>query len=289
MTERDHDKDRRDRSRDRGHQGRDTGRRRDSRDRSRDRDRDRDRGKDNKEKERERSRGRTNVDTSVKGTEDEGRREKQRLAVTSTGHSAGIHSAASFGQEEKQLRREREKALEEFNRQNADSNADTVYRDKKGRKLDMLSEFMRQQALAEGKKVAIQQAQFEWGLGAVQKKDHEEAQKELVELADEPFARMANDPKLEKIRKGVIRDGDPMADYFVKKQEKTVPGSTTTSRTGKPLYKGPNPTPNRFGIRPGYRWDAVDRSNGFEQKALTKLNEKSAFKEDEYKWSVSDL
>ena len=30
-------------------------------------------------------------------------------------------------------------------------NAETVYRDKKGKKLDMLNEFMRQQAVREGK------------------------------------------------------------------------------------------------------------------------------------------
>lgn len=106
-----------------------------------------------------------------------------------------------------------------------------------------------------------------------------------------------DDPKLEKMRKEALRDGDPMAEYFAKNQEKerSRRGKDSSSEgigngaTAKPLYKGPNPTPNRFGIRPGYRWDAIDRGNGFEKKVLLSLSEKSALKEDEYKWRVSDL
>ena len=40
---------------------------------------------------------------------------------------------------------------------------ETVYRDKKGKKLDMLSEFMRQQNTEESKKLKLEQAQYEWG------------------------------------------------------------------------------------------------------------------------------
>ncbi len=124
---------------------------------------------------------------------------------------------------------------------------------------------------------------------------------------------MDND-RLEAVRKEVIRDGDPMAAYFAQQQREQeeqeeqqqgentviamdVEGGNRNSNSNrnqvlkskKPMYSGPTPAPNRFMIRPGYRWDAVDRGNSYEHKVLTRNNDRNALKEDEYKWSVSDM
>ena len=117
----------------------------------------------------------------------------------------------------------------------------------------MLSEFMRQQSSEENKKLKLEQAQFEWGRGAVQKKDEEELKRELIEISQQPFARTIDDPKLELSRKVELRDGDPMLAFFRKKEKLKYVAelkleSLTTNTTRKPLYEGPLPTPNRSSV-----------------------------------------
>jgi hypothetical protein len=66
---------------------------------------------------------------------------------TSSGHSSGLQSGRQFGQKEKELKikRDAENAKLATEGQN-----ETIYRDKRGRKLDALTEFMRQSAVEEG-------------------------------------------------------------------------------------------------------------------------------------------
>jgi pre-mRNA-splicing factor CWC26 len=80
------------------------------------------------------------------------------------------------------------------------------------------------------------------------------------------LARYADDKDLNEELKEQERWNDPAAAFLTKKK-------AGTSKTGRPLYQGAAP-PNRFGIRPGHKWDGVDRGNGFEAKWFQAQNRK---------------
>jgi pre-mRNA-splicing factor CWC26 len=101
----------------------------------------------------------------------------------------------------------------------------------------------------------------------------------LVKAAAAPFARYAGDAELEAELKKRSRDGDPMATQLV----------SATTATGKPRYTGPPGPANRYGIPPGFRWDGIDRSNGWEQRLIAQRNGMQAKKEREYQFRVEDM
>lgn len=215
--------------------------------------------------------------------------------VTLSGHSAGIHSASTYAANEVDLKRKRDSERQMDKANSGGQNVETVYRDKSGRKMDVVNQLMKQQTAEEAKKASIESAQYEWGKGAVQKKELVDKQQEFLEISQEPFARTIDNPKLERQKKQIIRDGDPMAEFMAKEARKRAALEEDVEEVGvpkvskRPLYSGPGALPNRFNMKPGYRWDAINRGNVFEHKLLTRVNDKNSLKEDEYKWSVSDL
>jgi len=101
---------------------------------------------------------------------------------------------------------------------------------------------------------------------------------------DKPLARDKNDQDLDAHLKAVERSEDPMLKYIQKKQTKAKSGLPQY-----PKYKGPAPPPNRFGIAPGYRWDGVVRSTGFEKKLFESQNSRKALVEEAHMWSTEDM
>ncbi|KAJ4435331.1 hypothetical protein ANN_17941 [Periplaneta americana] len=123
-------------------------------------------------------------------------------------------------------------------------------------------------------------------LGSYDRLKQVEDQKENLQHAlhemSKPLARYADDEDLEQHLRNQEREGDPMLEYI---RSKKTEEDTTKS---KPKYKG-SYLPNRFGIPPGYRWDGVDRSNGYEKKWFEHQNSRKAVDDEAYKWSTADM
>ncbi|KIO21955.1 hypothetical protein M407DRAFT_245318, partial [Tulasnella calospora MUT 4182] len=163
-----------------------------------------------------------------------------------------------------------------------DEQGETVYRDASGRKIQVESaeDIAARQAEEEREKRQREREKKEWQKGLVQREQAEARRREEEKERSRGMARRADDKELNEVQKAEERWNDPAAAFLTKKEKKGPK---------RPAYKGPPPPPNRFGIKPGYRWDGVDRSNGFEKKYFQTINEKGRTKLEAYQWSVDDM
>uniref|UniRef100_A0AAQ6INY8 BUD13 homolog n=1 Tax=Anabas testudineus TaxID=64144 RepID=A0AAQ6INY8_ANATE len=196
-----------------------------------------------------------------------------------SGGKAGLVSVDVLRKEQEENRRRERKnqPLEDESR-----NAQTVFRDKSGKRRDLDSEREEQKKKA-GEKAAKDEKYAQWGKGLAQNQMEQQKLEDALREAQKPLARHYDDEDLDRMLREQEREGDPMAAMLRRKKERNV------NAQEKPRYKGPAPPPNRFNIQPGYRWDGVDRSNGFEQKRYTRMADKKAVQEAAYKWSVEDM
>ncbi|KAF9042639.1 hypothetical protein BDZ89DRAFT_1128545 [Hymenopellis radicata] len=156
---------------------------------------------------------------------------------------------------------------------------ETVYRDATGRKID--TKAARAEAARKKRELEEKEAQkMEWGKGLVQRDEAEQNKKELEKQRNKKGFRHADDEDLNEELKAKELWNDPAAAFLTKKKAKGPK---------LPQYNGPPPPPNRFGIRPGYRWDGVDRSNGFEKKFFQNQNAKKRRGLESYQWSAEDM
>ncbi|KAJ7496988.1 Pre-mRNA-splicing factor of RES complex-domain-containing protein [Mycena latifolia] len=156
---------------------------------------------------------------------------------------------------------------------------ETVYRDATGKKIN--TKAARAEAARLKREREEKEAQkMEWGKGLVQRDEAEKRKEELEKQRGKKFARYADDADLNEEMKAKELWNDPAAQFLTKKRAKGP---------RKPEYTGPPPPPNRFGIKPGYRWDGVDRGNGFEKKLFQSKNEKKRKGLESYQWSAEDM
>ncbi|KAG8167926.1 hypothetical protein KVR01_003615 [Diaporthe batatas] len=174
---------------------------------------------------------------------------------------------------------------------------ETYYRDATGRRVDVSmkrAEARRAAQAAEDKERAAKEALK----GDVQAEEARRRREQLEDAKTMTLARTADDEDMNKALREERRWNDPMARFLGEAGGGGGGGSATSSggRGGaaakagggasrRPVYKGPSP-PNRYGIKPGYRWDGVDRSNGFEADRFKAINRRERNKGLEYSWQM---
>ncbi|XP_068274362.1 BUD13 homolog [Nyctibius grandis] len=204
----------------------------------------------------------------------------KKAHTTFSGVRGGLMSADMLRREQEELRRH-----ERSNKHLAEESrfAETVFRDKSGRKRDLAQERLEQRRRAEAQ--AERDEQYaRWGKGLAQGRQQEQNVEDAVKEMQKPLARYIDDQDLDRMLREQEREGDPMAEFIKKRKAKE-----SKEKKEKPRYKGPAPPLNRFNIWPGHRWDGVDRSNGFEQQRFARMANKKAVQELAYKWSVEDM
>lgn len=194
-----------------------------------------------------------------------------------SGAKPGLQTGAQIAAAtEKKQAEERRKAAEVAKEGGA---GETIYRDASGRIINVAmkrAELRKKAEEEEKKKLEMEKA----ARGDVQNAEALKRKQQLQDAKGMTLARHADDAELNDELKEQGRWNDPAANFLKKKK-------AGRSITGKPLYKGAF-QPNRYGIRPGHRWDGVDRGNGFESEWFKSRNRKADVEKMEYAWQMDE-
>ncbi|KAJ5101322.1 hypothetical protein NUU61_003544 [Penicillium alfredii] len=199
-----------------------------------------------------------------------------------SGARAGLQTAEQTAAMVKAQERRR-KADAALYRDPASSDAqaqETIYRDASGRIINVAMKRAEARRAEEEEREKEARAR-EALMGDVQRQQRESRKQELQEAKIMPVARTIEDDSLNEELKARQRWNDPAAGFLTKS---SGPGASVT---GKPLYQGAF-QPNRYGIRPGHRWDGVDRANGFEKEWFAARNRKGRNEALDYQWQMDE-
>lgn len=196
-----------------------------------------------------------------------------------SGAHAGLQTADQVTAQLKRKEAEERRRFLEDGDEHSGKGKETIYRDASGRiiNVQMKRAEARKRAEEEAAKAA---AELEAQKGDVQRAEKEKRREQLSEAKFMPIARYADDVELNQDLKERERWNDPAAGFLEKRSE-------GKSVSGKPLYKGAA-APNRYGIRPGHRWDGVDRGTGFEKEYFASRNRKANLKNLDYAWQMDE-
>lgn len=196
-----------------------------------------------------------------------------------SGAHAGLQTAEQVTAQIKRREAEERRRLLEDRDEDSGRGKETIYRDASGRIINvaMKRAEARRKAEAEAAKTA---AELEAQKGDVQRADKDKRREQLQDAKFMTVARYADDVDLNDELREKERWNDPAARFLEKKK-------VGKSVSGRPLYRGAA-EPNRYGIRPGYRWDGVDRSTGFEKEYFRSRNRRENLKNLDYAWQMDE-
>ncbi|KAF3927591.1 hypothetical protein AA313_de0206990 [Arthrobotrys entomopaga] len=206
-----------------------------------------------------------------------GANSEDEALVMESGARAGLQSAA---QVTAAMKKKRDKELEEFKKANAEEagkGKETIYRDASGRIINVAMQRAEARKKLEEEEEKKRQ-QKEMNKGVVQLAETEDRKRKLEDAKFMKLARHADDEEMNQELKEKELWNDPAMNFMTSK-------SAGNSKSGFPIYKGAFP-PNRYGIRPGHRWDGVDRGNGTEALFFRKNNERRDKVQQEYAWEM---
>ena len=204
--------------------------------------------------------------------------------MMASGAMAGLQTADQVSAALKRKEKKERKAMEAAGMDPTAGKAqETIYRDASGRIINVAMKRAEMRAKAEEDE-RKKQEELESRKGDVQRREKEQRKQDLEDAKVMGVARYADDKKLNDELKEQERWNDPMAQLIASKKSVSKSGR---SKGGGKSYQGAF-EPNRYGIRPGWRWDGVDRSNGFEKKWFAARNKQKSRNELEYMWQMDE-
>lgn len=208
------------------------------------------------------------------------------IAKMESGAHAGLQTAEQVTAQIKRREAEERRRMQEAGDEGSGKGTETIYRDASGRIINVAMKRAEARRKAEAE-AAQRAAELEAQKGDVQRLEKEKRKERLQDAKFMTVARYADDVEMNDELKQRERWNDPMAKYLEKERTTRGGGGGRKGASGRPLYTGPA-EPNRYGIRPGYRWDGVDRGNGFEKEYFRARNRRANVKNLEYAWQMDE-
>lgn len=206
----------------------------------------------------------------------------ESVVKMSDGTHAGLQSGAAVSAQIEKRKREERKEFERSHK--GAKEAETVYRDATGKRIDVSMQRAEARRLALEAEAKEREAK-EALKGDVQQEEARKRRERLEGAKTLKFARGADDQEINDEMKETQRWNDPMMQFMSEKQVADKAKKSGNKR--KPLYPGAS-APNRYGTKPGHRWDGVDRGIGFEGERFRAINRREMNKGLSYEWQMDE-